>query len=113
MLRPPPMQYAPSLSRRAFLAGLAATTAIPSFAAKPTAFGAVPSARQLLWHQLETTAFLHFTINTFTDKEWGYGDEDPNLFQPARFDADAIIDALVGANMHGVILTCKHQDRKS
>jgi alpha-L-fucosidase len=97
--------------RRAFLGGLAATVASRALhAAKPTPFGAVPSPRQLLWHQLETTAFLHFTINTFTDKEWGYGDEDPNLFQPARFDPDAIIETLASANMHGVILTCKHHD---
>ena len=93
-------------SRRAFLAGLAGAPV----AAKPTVFGAVPSPRQLLWHQLETTAFLHFTINTFTDKEWGYGDEDPNLFQPAKFDADAIIENLASANMRGVILTAKHHD---
>jgi alpha-L-fucosidase len=97
-------------SRRAFLRTVAGAAALPAFAAQPAAYGAVPSARQLAWHQLETTAFLHFTVNTFTDKEWGYGDEDPNLFQPARFDADAIIDALVSANMHGVILTCKHHD---
>jgi len=98
------------VTRRGFLGGLAGAAALPAFAAKPAPFGALPSQRQLLWHQLETTAFLHFTVNTFTDKEWGYGDEDPNLFQPLRFDADAIIDALVTANMHGVILTCKHHD---
>jgi len=79
-------------------------------ASTPAPYGAVPSERQLRWHELETTAFLHFTVNTFTDKEWGYGDEDPNLFNPAAFDPDAIVGALAAAGMRGVILTCKHHD---
>ena len=98
------------VSRRTFLTGVAGAAALPLLAQRPAPFGAVPSFRQLLWHSLETTAFLHFTINTFTDKEWGYGDEDPNLFQPVHFDADAIVEALAAANMRGVILTCKHHD---
>lgn len=69
-----------------------------------------PSHRQLLWHQMETYAFLHFTMNTFTDREWGFGDEDPKLFAPTAFNADAIINALAASGMKGVILTCKHHD---
>jgi alpha-L-fucosidase len=79
-------------------------------AAAPAPFGAIPSERQLRWHQLETTAFLHFGINTFTGREWGNGDEDPNLFQPSAFDPDAIVEPLADAGMRGVILTCKHHD---
>ena len=103
------------MTRRSFhRAGAAALFAplhrVLHAAAGPTPYGATPSARQLRWHQMETTAFLHFTVNTFTDKEWGYGDEDPNIFAPARFDADAIVEPLADSGMKGVILTAKHHD---
>jgi alpha-L-fucosidase len=76
----------------------------------PLPFGPVPSARQLQWQQMEFIGFVHFTVNTFTDREWGSGDEDPSVFNPSAFDAGQIVKVARDAGMKELIFTCKHHD---
>ena len=76
----------------------------------PKPYGVVPSERQLEWQDMETYAFLHFTVNTFTAKQWGYGDEKPEIFNPSDFSADQIIGTLAKAGFKGAIITAKHHD---
>ncbi|MDO5416337.1 MAG: alpha-L-fucosidase [Lachnospiraceae bacterium] len=70
----------------------------------------VPSERQRNHQKLEFYGFFHFSVNTFTDREWGDGTESPSLFHPTNFDAGQWAEAIAAAGMKGAILTCKHHD---
>src|SRR5689334_5783600 len=74
----------------------------------PKPFGPVPNENQLSWQEMEYYAFLHFSINTFTDQEWGYGDEDPKLFNPDSLDCRQWARVCKEAGMKGIIITAKH-----
>jgi len=79
-------------------------------AAGPEPLEPLPSPAQLAWHQLEFYGFLHFNMNTFTGREWGEGDEAPDLFQPTQLDCGQWARVAREAGMKGLILTAKHHD---
>ena len=71
-------------------------------------YGPVPSENQLRWQDMEMYAFIHYSLNTYTDQEWGFGNEDPKLFNPSNLDCRQWARVCKQAGMKGIIFTAKH-----
>jgi alpha-L-fucosidase len=119
-MSPDAKPFANHLSRRRFLAASAAASAAALTAGcapwhvvvvpPPVNERPVPSGPQLEWQRDELAMFLHFGVNTFTDREWGDGTENPAMFNPARLDARQWARTARAAGFRAMILTAKHHD---
>ncbi len=74
----------------------------------PAPFGPVPTENQLRWQEMEYYAFVHFSLNTYTDQSWGFGNEDVKLFNPEKADCRQWARICKEAGMKGIIITAKH-----
>lgn len=74
----------------------------------PKPIGPIPTENQLRWQKMEYYAFVHFSINTYTDMAWGFGNEDPKIFNPDKLDCRQWARICKDAGMKGIIFTAKH-----
>lgn len=89
---------------------LLSTAAFSQNQTAPKPYGALPSARQLKWQETEMYCIIHFTPTTYQNKEWGYGDADPAIFNPLKFDALQIVNAAKSGGFKGIVYVAKHHD---
>ena len=75
---------------------------------EPEPYGPVPSENQMRWQEMEYYAFVHFSLNTYTDQSWGFGNEDIKLFNPTELDCRQWARICKEAGMKGIIITAKH-----
>ena len=93
---------------RNIVASLLASLLIMTAWAQENPCGPVPTENQLRWQDMEMYAFIHYSLNTYTDQEWGGGNEDPKLFNPADLDCRQWTRVCKQAGMKGIIFTAKH-----
>src|SRR5512138_3587955 len=109
-----PRAYPTAMDRRSFVRAGALSLAVgwplSRWHASPSLARPLPSPAQLAWQRDELAMFLHFGVNTFTDREWGDGREDPAIFNPAQLDARQWARTAKAAGFRALILTAKHHD---
>ncbi|MFZ0453209.1 MAG: alpha-L-fucosidase [Ignavibacteriaceae bacterium] len=97
---------------RNFLAGIVLYLCLVSLnygqTKPPAPFGPIPTENQMRWQEMEYYAFIHFSLNTYTNQPWGYGNEDINLFNPKKLDCRQWARIYKEAGMKGIIITAKH-----
>lgn len=87
------------------------TQTVPNPDNEPRPVFPVPTDRQLKWQETEFYAFFHFGMNTFTGREWGYGDESESTYAPtAKPNPRQWLEAVKAAGMRGGIAVVKHHD---
>jgi alpha-L-fucosidase len=98
--------------KRCFFVGIILSLLFITFSCNksgaPAAFGPVPTENQMHWQEMEYYAFIHFSLNTYTDQSWGFGNEDVSLFNPTELDARQWARICKEAGMKGIIVTAKH-----
>ena len=77
---------------------------------EPAPYGALPTANQLAWHEMEYYGLVCYGLNTYTGQEWGYGDVSVDVFQPTDLNTDQWARVARAAGMKGLILVAKHHD---
>jgi len=96
--------------KRFFLAAGLVSFLTTAFAQEIKTSAPLPTRQQLAWHEMEFYLFMHFGPNTFTDKEWGHGDEPEDVFNPAQLDCRQWARVAKAAGAKGIIITAKHHD---
>ena len=84
-----------------------AVLALEASAARPVPR---PALAARLANGPEVIGIVHWGLNTYTDREWGFGDEDPAMLDPAKFDADQIVGACKAGGIGGLVVVAKHHD---
>ncbi|MGC4034955.1 MAG: alpha-L-fucosidase [Chitinophagaceae bacterium] len=100
---------------RNYLAAFPLVTLIVAFAScstvkEPEPYGVIPKDYQLKILEIERYALMHFTPTTYQNKEWGFGDADPKIFNPTKFSADQIVQTLKDAGFKSLTVVAKHHD---